>query len=263
MQDCAKKGRNNKIGYAYGERIGNHKMTREQVLEIREKYDGVRSGYKAIGAIYGVSDVLIGMILRRKIWKNTDILPPKAPKQNPLPRLVYRPKVIQPIEEMHRFIPLTQDQFAVVDKSDYEWLMQWNWFAKWEPTSNSFYAARSSRKSDGGRPNHTVRMHSQIMGIPYGDSMTVDHIDANETLDNRRCNLRIATKAEQCRNMPSRNPSGYKGVTVATNTDKWQAQIQINGRKIHLGYRDTAEKAHIELYVPAAIKYHGEFFNLG
>lgn len=260
MQDCVVKGRH-RHGKIYGEKVGNHKLSREQVLEIREKYNNVRRGYKAIGAAYGVSDVLIGAILRGKIWKNTDPSTPNKVKTYVTvkrDRIVSRQEILQPIDKSYRFIPLTQGQCAVVDAADYEWLAKWNWYAKWENTSGSFYAARNSRVGEG-KP-HIIRMHSQIMGLSYGDYRTVDHCDSHATLDNRRSNLRIATKAEQSRNTIRSNPSGYKGVTPIGN--KWQAQIGVQGGKVHLGYRATAEEAHFELYVPAAIKHHGEFASL-
>jgi hypothetical protein len=69
VHDCMEKGRFNP-GYVCGEQVGNHKLTAEEVLEIREKYDGVREGYAAIGKEYGVDQTNIGYILRRKTWKH-------------------------------------------------------------------------------------------------------------------------------------------------------------------------------------------------
>ena len=39
----------------------------------------------------------------------------------------------------------------------------------------------------------------------------------------------------------------------------YRARIGVGGKMVTLGVRKTAEAAHRELYVPAALKLHGEF----
>lgn len=85
--------------------------------------------------------------------------------------------------ELYREIPLTQGQVALVDASDYEWLMQWKWFALWNKTSRSFYAARNPKNIDGKRAH--IRMNRLILGLEYGDPRMGDHRDGN-TLNNLR-----------------------------------------------------------------------------
>lgn len=87
----------------------------------------------------------------------------------------------------------------------------------------------------------------------------IDHINGN-SLDNRRCNLRIATDAENCQNQKrsAKNTSGYKGVRYIDYKRKWVARINANRKHFFLGYFDTAEEAY-EAYCKAAIKYHKEF----
>lgn len=87
----------------------------------------------------------------------------------------------------------------------------------------------------------------------------VDHIDDN-TLNNSRSNLRLASKAENMRNTTLRrnSTSGYKGVSFSKIMNKWEAYITVMYKKIHLGFYDTPEEAH-KAYCEAAIKYHGEF----
>lgn len=58
------------------------------------------------------------------------------------------------------------------------------------------------------------------------------------------------------------NTSGYKGVSFDNRMGMFRARVSINGKRIHLGYRDEAEDAYHDLYVPAAIKHHGEFARL-
>lgn len=45
-------------------------------------------------------------------------------------------------------------------------------------------------------------------------------------------------------------------------TPKWLAQIKSDGKKVYLGYYNTAEEAH-KAYKKAAKLYHGEFANYG
>ncbi len=126
-----------------------------------------------------------------------------------------------------RLIKLTRGLYAIVDRSMYEWLSQWKWCAHKSIRYVSFYAVRSSRRSDG--PKHrTIRMHREIMGLALYDGKFLDHRNHN-TLDNRKSNLRICTPAENCRNSINRsdNASGYKGVSWNSKRKKWYVFIDI------------------------------------
>jgi hypothetical protein len=87
----------------------------------------------------------------------------------------------------------------------------------------------------------------------------IDHSNLVKT-DNRWVNLRMATGSQNSANTcaGANNKSGYKGVSWYKRNHKWLAQIQINGKCIFLGYRDTKDEA-AALYAEAAEKYHGEF----
>jgi hypothetical protein len=87
----------------------------------------------------------------------------------------------------------------------------------------------------------------------------VDHANGNRS-DNRLCNLRLATRAQNLRNIKRKitNKSGVKGVHWCKPANKWRASIVIDGKNIHLGLftcKDEAGKA----YSAAAIKFHGAF----
>lgn len=110
-----------------------------------------------------------------------------------------------------------------------------------------------------------VRLHQMVMermrnGEPLKNGEVVDHINRNP-LDNRRENLRLATRSQNSvhRNKQPYNKTGYKGVSIKKSTGKFLAVITVNKKQIHLGYFDTAEKAY-QAYCQAAIEYHGEFF---
>jgi len=72
----------------------------------------------------------------------------------------------------------------------------------------------------------------------------VDHIDGNK-LNNHATNLRWATPSENAMNKKAHknNSSGFKGVNFNKTKQKWEAQIQINGIKIHIGLFITLEEA--------------------
>lgn len=152
---------------------------------------------------------------------------------------------------MTKEIPLTQGQVALVDNEDYEWLMQWKWFA--HRTHGGWVAGRNSEKKCGKQ----IWMHRLIINAPNG--LQVDHKDGNG-LNNTRVNLRLATHSQNQHNRgKSRiNKSGYKGVSWDKSKGKWYATIYINSKQINLGRYQTPEMAAIA-YDEAARKYHGEF----
>ena len=87
----------------------------------------------------------------------------------------------------------------------------------------------------------------------------IDHINCNPS-DNRICNLRESTQAENTRNtrIAKNNSSGYKGVSRHPNTTKWRARITYLRVEYHLGLFDTAEEAYAA-YCAAAKRLHKEF----
>lgn len=89
----------------------------------------------------------------------------------------------------------------------------------------------------------------------------VDHINRCRS-DNRWCNLRVATKAENCRNASKRkdNTSGIKGVSWNKEKSKYRAYIMLDRKQIHLGFFDTKDAAYIA-YKEAAKTYHKNFAN--
>ena len=91
----------------------------------------------------------------------------------------------------------------------------------------------------------------------------IDHIN-NDAADNRFCNLRLATPQQNAYNIRKRagTVSVYKGVAWHKKNQKWQAQIRVSSKSIHLGYYIDEYEAHLA-YCRAARKYHGEFANFG
>ena len=123
------------------------------------------------------------------------------------------------------FVPLTKGYEAVIDAADVPFVEGFNWHAKVD--TRAVYAARKVRLASGKQA--TLRLHRVILDAP--DGMEVDHINC-DGLDNRRLNLRLATKAQNQHNqrLSCANTSGLKGVTWNKRGEKWQAQIMLNGQ---------------------------------
>lgn len=119
------------------------------------------------------------------------------------------------------YIPLTQGRVAIVDV-DMLPILEGVWcFDK------VGYAVKRNRGA-GGR----ISMHRLIAGVADNPQVMVDHINGNP-LDNRRNNLRIATKGENTVNVHKNridNKTGYRGITC-NNPERgyWFARFRWKG----------------------------------
>ena len=147
-------------------------------------------------------------------------------------------------------IVLRNGEKALVDDEDFEWLSQWNW------NKNQYgYAMRSTMKNGKSK---NLFMHQLIMECPKG--MEIDHANRNK-LDNRRSNLRVATRQQNSRNMPATHKSKtsiYKGVSWYSRDQRWIAQISTGEKCLKLGRYESEEDA-AKAYDQAAYKEFGEF----
>lgn len=100
----------------------------------------------------------------------------------------------------------------------------------------------------------TLRMHKLFIEGKY-----IDHING-DTFDNRKNNLRIATKSQNGmnRNLQSNNTSGVAGVYWNKQINKWIAYIMVNREYIYLGSFNEFEDA-VKVRKEAEDKYFGEF----
>lgn len=152
---------------------------------------------------------------------------------------------------------------TTISIEDAEYVKQFNWGIL--RTKTNMYASRTISKGD--KKYGTLLMHRVILSRKLERELLkgeqVDHIDGNP-LNNTRPNLRVATNVQNNANKgkTKRNTSGYKGVSFEKSRNKWQAEIMVDGRRIHLGRYDTPELAY-EAYCEAALEYNREFANFG
>lgn len=149
-------------------------------------------------------------------------------------------------------IPLTKGFVAIVDDDDFDEISKHNWHCSINSKVNIYARAIINRQQ--------FKMHHLI--IKKRNGLLIDHINGNG-LDNRRCNLRLATREQNARNrrLHSNNTSGHKGVSYRKTDKKFSAYIRVNGKRITLGMFKTIRPA-IEAYREASKRLHGDFSNL-
>ncbi|HEY1248828.1 MAG TPA: HNH endonuclease [Nitrososphaera sp.] len=130
-------------------------------------------------------------------------------------------------------IPLTQGKVAIIDDEDYDLISQYKWCAHWNGTR--WYAISAT----GG---HRVRMHRLLIDVPEG--YEVDHING-DSLDNRKQNLRVVTRAKNLQNREANknSTSKYIGVYLESGTGKFRAALKKNGITYRGGRYKTEEEA--------------------
>jgi len=150
---------------------------------------------------------------------------------------------------------------VLIDDEDYELVKNFKWSVDNRPKYNAVYF---KCYAGGGRKNAKhIYLHRLIAGarMPLeGQNIknnSVDHANHN-TLDNRKCNLRICTHAENMRNRKKRRGRTLpKGVKKQQNG--YSARICANKKEVHLGCFKTIEEAKAA-YDNAARRLYGEYF---
>jgi len=117
--------------------------------------------------------------------------------------------------------------YTLVDEDDYAQVSRYKWHL-------------SQGYAYGFVDRRMIALHHFVFKKPRNGHV-IDHMN-NDRLDNRKCNLRESTRAENSHNVPSRSgTSKYKGVSWDKNSQKFCAKY---GSK-HLGlFPDEVSAAH-------------------
>jgi hypothetical protein len=139
-------------------------------------------------------------------------------------------------------------EFALIDIEDAERVLAFNW----------------SKHSGGyAYKDRSLLLHRFILDLDDTSThLLVDHINRNK-LDNRKGNLRLATKSQNAMNSKVRvdNATGFRGVSFRNDTGKWVYQIGSRAKARWRGECSTAEEAALA-YDAIAREIWGEFAQL-
>lgn len=145
-------------------------------------------------------------------------------------------------------VPLSHGKEALINNHDWSLVSRYSWRAKRDKKNGVWYALLAARP-------YTAMHRLLLPTIPR-----IDHCN-RDGLDNRRRNLRAATRSQNRANArrASNNSSGSKGVSWRKQHGKWRAYITHNGNQIHLGYFARLQDA-ARAYQQAAARLFGSFY---
>ena len=140
------------------------------------------------------------------------------------------------------------DGYQVLIDEDDKWILdRWTWHVHGDKKRGFCVETTPSGRH--------YRLHREITGAPKG--VEVDHKNGN-SLDNRRENLRLCNRSQNCMNRGvfKNSKSGIKGVKHIG--DRWQVRLYANNKLVYYASFYTMEEA-AEAYKTAARFYHGEY----
>jgi hypothetical protein len=141
---------------------------------------------------------------------------------------------------------------TIIDKEDIEEVLKHKWCVRSEPDGTE-YVLRTNRIVSAGVP---YLLHRFVTRAPRG--MLVDHINHN-TLDNRKCNLRIVTSRQSAWNRrKSSDATKSKYIGVRHKKSVFSAIISAPFGRIYLRSYNNEEDAAM-VYDAAARILRGEF----
>lgn len=164
----------------------------------------------------------------------------------------------------HIEIPLTQGLITWISPEDAD-IAGWGWVAK-QAGNKKFPAYYAMYTYTVSGVTTEYYLHSLVWermmdaNVPHG--FLIDHINGDK-LDNRRHNLRLATRSQNEQNKRKRRAnttSKYKGVVKIKNRKAkcWRVTLTIDGYNKHIGTFYSEKEAAIA-YNQAAYAHFGEF----
>lgn len=171
---------------------------------------------------------------------------------------------------------VNSNKYTIVERSDYYELSKYIWFLdlnekkrcrsviRFAPETSStapmsmhreimFVLRHKGSKAHGHREKRLQQVSGQV-------KLFVDHIN-NDPIDNRRCNLRLATPGQNVLNKgpdSGNTTSKYKGVSKRKGRKNWRVRINYQGKRYSLGTFENEIDA-AKAYDEAAKKYYGQF----
>lgn len=157
------------------------------------------------------------------------------------------------IEGDFAYVPLTRGLEAKIDAADAEMIGEMRWSASAHGYARAVY-------NDAGGKQTQYFMHRSVVSPAAWQH--VDHIDGDK-LNNTRANLRVCSMAENLANRGAQRNSttGFKGVSVCSQTGSFRAQLVARGKVYRIGRFKTAEEA-ARAYDRVAKEKCGEFARL-
>jgi hypothetical protein len=121
---------------------------------------------------------------------------------------------------------------ALVDDDDAELVSAY----RWGNLVNGYISCGVPHPSGGQR---TIYLHRLVLGLDFGDRREGDHKNLDK-LDNRRENLRVASRSQNAQNVPSQGgTSRYRGVAWHKAHKRWRAYVFLDGRQAFHGYFES------------------------
>lgn len=122
-------------------------------------------------------------------------------------------------------------RIAFVDLSDWDRVRQYSWRWSWNSANKKYgYVVATMPRSAPVRG--TITLHRFLLNSPKDKH--VDHVNGDR-LDNRRANLRLASRSQNGFNVVKRVPSSSQFKGVIRWNGAWRAQISVSKKFKHLG----------------------------
>lgn len=96
-------------------------------------------------------------------------------------------------------------------------------------------------------------------GKSLDENIDIDHINGIKN-DNRWCNLREATRSQNCMNKYKKNSLCSIKERKRKSYNVFEVSVNVNGKQIYIGIYKNIDEAKIAS-TNARKKYHGDFFN--